>query len=160
MSEDELVAAFRAGRLSRRAFVRQLVDRGMPLGDALEFAERLVPEAPSGGEPARDPQRQPRDPQRPETGARRLARELSLCPVQVDGLEVAPVADGYTILHSARDRVHSLNGTAVLVFELCNGRNDAERIAALVQRAFGLPDPPLAETQRCLEMMFAEGLIQ
>jgi hypothetical protein len=46
MSEDELVGAYTSGRLSRRAFVRRLVARGLPLSVALAYASAL---APGGG---------------------------------------------------------------------------------------------------------------
>lgn len=46
MSEDELVAAYTEGKLSRRAFVRRLVTRGVPLAAAIAYANAL---APSGG---------------------------------------------------------------------------------------------------------------
>lgn len=146
MSEAELVAEFTAGRLPRRAFVRQLVERGMPLTDALAFAQRLVPEAAEQTSTADA---------REATGP----RVMSSRPVQADDLEIATVADGYTIINPRRQRVHSLNNTALVVFELCNGKNDSTEIALLLQRAFALAAPPLAETQSCLESMFSEGLI-
>ena len=43
MSEDELVAAYTAGNLSRRAFVRRLVTRGVPLAAAVAYASALAP---------------------------------------------------------------------------------------------------------------------
>jgi hypothetical protein len=145
VSEEELVAAFKAGRLTRRAFVRQLVERGMPFNEALEFAEQLVPEA-GHLEPA-------------ATAAQTGRRGMSSRPVQAGGLEVKEVSGGYMILDAARDRGHSLNHTAVVVFELCTGQNDSTKIAQLLQSAFGLPSPPLAETLSCLERLFHEGLI-
>lgn len=46
MSEDELVEAYSSGHLSRRAFIRRLVSRGVPLAAALGYASAL---APAGG---------------------------------------------------------------------------------------------------------------
>jgi hypothetical protein len=46
MSEDELVAAYTDGHMSRRVFVRRLVTRGVPLAAALAYANAL---SPSGG---------------------------------------------------------------------------------------------------------------
>jgi len=53
MSEDELVAAYTAGNLSRRAFVRRLVTRGVPLAAAVAYASALAP----GGGPSWVPPR-------------------------------------------------------------------------------------------------------
>jgi Coenzyme PQQ synthesis protein D (PqqD) len=146
LSEAELVAEFTAGRVARRAFVRQLVERGMPLPDALAYAQRLVPEAVEQA-PAQDAR---------ETKGPRV---MSSRPVQADDLEIAAVADGYTIINPRRQRVHSLNNTALVLFELCNGKNDSTELARLLQIAFALAAPPLAETQSCLEALFDEGLI-
>ncbi len=145
MSEQELVAAFTAGRLTRRAFVRQLVERGMPMTDALAYAESLVPEADSAA-PAPTPANTARGTRAPK-------------PVQTRGLEISFVGDGYVVLQPATERMHSLNHTAALVLELCTGENDSEEIARLLQNAFGLTAPPLAETETCLETLFGEGLI-
>jgi hypothetical protein len=46
MSEDELVEAYTSGRLPRRAFIRRLVARGVPLTAAIAYASSL---APAGG---------------------------------------------------------------------------------------------------------------
>lgn len=43
MSEEELVQAYTDGHLSRRAFVRRLVTRGVPLAAALAYASALAP---------------------------------------------------------------------------------------------------------------------
>lgn len=142
MSEQELVAAFTEGRLTRRAFVRQLVDRGMPMADALAYAEDLVPEArPSAWVP-------------PPAGATRSAK-----PVQSEGLEISFVGDGYVVYQPARDRMHSLNNTAALVLELCTGEHDVAEIARLLQGAFALSEPPVDDTRRCLDALYAEGLV-
>lgn len=47
MSEDELVAAYTEGKLSRRAFVRRLVTRGVPLAAAIAYANALTPSGAS-----------------------------------------------------------------------------------------------------------------
>ena len=53
--------------------------------------------------------------------------------VKADGHEFNPVPDGYVIYQSGRDRVHFLNPTAVIVYELCDGRHSVEQIG----REFG-----------------------
>ena len=61
-------------------------------------------------------------------------------PRHAEGVEINQVADGYVVYHPARDRVHYLNQTATIVLELCNGKNDAAKIASLLQTAYELPD--------------------
>lgn len=154
MSEEDLAAAFKAGRLTRRAFVRQLVERGMPMTDALAFAESLVPEArPAAPAPPDLPAQA-----LPPEGPARLADGAK--PTQIPGLEIGFLGDGYVVLHPAEERMHSLNHTAALVLELCTGENDSSEIARLLQNAFGLSEPPLDETRMCLETLFRESLIR
>ena len=58
------------------------------------------------------------------------------------------------------DRVHYLNHTAVLILELCNGRNTPARIATLLQHAYGLSEAPEEEVADTLVKMTEEGLIR
>ena len=41
--------------------------------------------------------------------------------VRAEGLDVNEVPDGYVIYQTEADRVHYLNKTAAIVFELCDG---------------------------------------
>lgn len=143
MDDDELDVAYREGRLTKRAFVRQRLDRGDDMTGALARAESLVPAAPPP--PAPEPQA--------------AADTVSERPVMRDELLVNFVGDGYVVYRPDSKRMHSLNHTAALVLELCTGRNDADGIARLLQSSFGLPDPPASETRRCLRELHAEGLI-
>ena len=80
---------------------------------------------------------------------------------QADNLEVNEVPDGYIIYQSARDRVHYLNKTAAVVFELCNGKLDAQSIVARVAQAFELGESSAdAEIAACLDSLLKEGLVQ
>jgi len=45
MSEDQLVDAYKAGRISRRVFVRGLLARGVPVAAAIAYATALAPTA-------------------------------------------------------------------------------------------------------------------
>jgi hypothetical protein len=148
--EEELVRAFREGRLTRRAFVRQLVEGGMEMPAALAYAEVLVP-APNDGEASTatatgaSPSTSPFMPER---------------PVQVDELEINFVGDGYVVYHPSTDRMHSLNHTAAVVLELCTGANDQSEIARLLRDVYELPEPPEDDIRQCLESLFEEGLIR
>src|SRR5262245_60816762 len=81
-------------------------------------------------------------------------------PKRIDGLEVNPVEDGFMIYQPDKDRVHYLNHTAVLVFELCDGQRSAAEIAELVQKAYGLPKRPRKEVDAALAKMQGEGLLE
>jgi hypothetical protein len=144
---DLLAEAFIEGRLTRRAFVRQLVDGGMTMPDALAYADSLVPSSP---------------PPEPVPVAATPAPERSLPekPVRNPDLVIEFVGDGYLVFHPVNQRMHSLNATAALVLELCTGEHDVVQIADSVGRAFGLPDPPEGETRDCVEALLAEDLVR
>ena len=148
MSDEELVRAFTEGRISRRVFVRRLVDGGMPMPSAVSYAEALVPTATSAGAAT------------PVGTEAREPMGMAARPKQVDALEVNFVGDGYIVYQPARDRMHSLNHTAAVVMELCTGDNDPDEIARRLQRIFELPEPPEEETRHCLAVLFDEGLIR
>jgi hypothetical protein len=81
------------------------------------------------------------------------------CPRPTPGIEVNRVTDGYVVYDPERDRVHYLNHTAVLLFELCDGRRRAADLPRLLQSIYDLPEVPLAEVSTYLEKLFAEGLV-
>jgi hypothetical protein len=81
-------------------------------------------------------------------------------PKRVDGLEINELPDGYIIYQQDRDRVHYLNRTAVLVFEMCDGAVDADTIPDLLKRAYDLSEAPTAEVEQCLARFVDEGLIE
>jgi hypothetical protein len=80
-------------------------------------------------------------------------------PKKAEGLEVNELPDGYVIYQQASDRVHYLNRTAVLVFEVCDGQVTAAAIPDLVRQAYDLDAAPTAEVEECLARFLDEGLI-
>ena len=78
---------------------------------------------------------------------------------QVEPRSVTEAPDGYIINQSERGRVHFLNGIAVLVYELCDGKRSVRDIETSVQKAFGLPDPPSEAVSGCLSNLLAEELV-
>ena len=80
-------------------------------------------------------------------------------PRTTEGIEISEVADGYVIYDPKRDRVHYLNQTAAVVLELCNGQVTAGELVALIQDAYGLPEPPVEEVADCVQRLIEEGLI-
>lgn len=81
-------------------------------------------------------------------------------PKRAAGLDVHEVEDGLVVYQPDRDRVHYLNQTSAVVFELCTGEHTEDRIVELVQAAWGLPELPRQEVTTCLEQLRAEGVVQ
>ncbi len=86
--------------------------------------------------------------------------EVGERPRHGDGLEVNDVADGVVVYQPNRDRVHFLNATAALTFELCTGANSREEIVQAVRIAFDLADAPTSDIEMCLAQLRQEGLIE
>ena len=79
--------------------------------------------------------------------------------VRADGLDVNEVPDGYVVYQTAADRVHYLNKTAAIVFELCDGARGAGRHCGArkrVVRARGTAD---GEIEACIQSLLKEGLV-
>jgi hypothetical protein len=81
-------------------------------------------------------------------------------PSKAPGLEINEVADGLVVYEDATERVHYLNNTASVVFELCTGENSEQEIATLLGRAFSLPSPPLADIHKCLDQLRSQGVVR
>jgi hypothetical protein len=79
---------------------------------------------------------------------------------QRDDLEVNEAADGLVVYDPEAERVHHLNRSASLVFELCTGENSEDEIIDLVTKAFGLDLAPSDEVQQCLASLSHEGLVR
>lgn len=78
--------------------------------------------------------------------------------VRADGLDVNEVPDGYVIYQLAADRVHYLNNTAAIIFELCDGERDARDITARVGQIFELETAD-GEIEACIQSLLKEGLV-
>jgi Coenzyme PQQ synthesis protein D (PqqD) len=79
---------------------------------------------------------------------------------QADNLEVHEVPDGYVVYQSPQDRVHYLNKTAAIVFEMCDGRRGQDDVIARTAQAFDLDARAHDEIRSCLERLIKEGLVQ
>lgn len=77
-----------------------------------------------------------------------------------DGLQISQAASGYVVFDESRDRVHYLNHTAVLILELCDGELSPEDIAAYLQEAYSLSEPPTTEVEAYLARLAEEGLVR
>jgi hypothetical protein len=80
-------------------------------------------------------------------------------PRHVEGLEAHEVDDGLVVYDAAADRVHHLNATASIVFELCTGDHTDAEIEALVAAAWHLPEPAHDSVRGCLAQLRTEGVI-
>lgn len=80
-------------------------------------------------------------------------------PAKVDGLTVEEAADGLAVTQPAAGRVHRLNQTAAVVFDLCTGERSVESIAETIQAIYGLADSPLEVVMECLDHLRREGVV-
>jgi Coenzyme PQQ synthesis protein D (PqqD) len=78
---------------------------------------------------------------------------------QVAGLEINQTPDGWVIYQQETDRVHFLNPTAVLVFELCNGRHTVVEIDKILSTAFALSAPMTDKVYLCVSSLVDQGLV-
>jgi coenzyme PQQ synthesis protein D (PqqD) len=79
--------------------------------------------------------------------------------VRAENLDVNEVPDGYVIYQTEADRVHYLNKTASIVFELCDGARAADDIVARVGKLFEVEGAADNEIQACLQSLLKEGLV-
>lgn len=81
-------------------------------------------------------------------------------PKRLRDIEINDVADGYIVYQVEKDRVHYLNHTGALILELCSGTNTAEDIPKLIQQAYDLSAPPIAEVRECLDKLRTEQIVE
>jgi hypothetical protein len=75
------------------------------------------------------------------------------------GLEVTQVPDGVVIFQASRDRVHYLNPTAAIVFELCGLGKSRGEIESFMFDGFSLAATPADDVGSCLVALESEGLV-
>jgi hypothetical protein len=75
------------------------------------------------------------------------------------GLELNPAPDGYVIYQTAKERVHFLNPTAAIVYELCISGKSLREIEAVLRDAFSLSQDPSAAVRDCIKSLLDEQLI-
>ena len=79
--------------------------------------------------------------------------------VQARNLEVHEVPDGYIVYQADQDRVHYLNKTAAIIFELCNGSLNADTVVTRVAQVFDLGSSAHDEIRSGLTTLMKEGLV-
>lgn len=80
-------------------------------------------------------------------------------PEQHPNLKIFEADDGYVVYHRERDRVHFLNHTAVLLLELCNGKHSVAEMTGILEKSYGLDQPPEKEVVDIINSFEQEGLI-
>jgi len=76
-----------------------------------------------------------------------------------DGLEKTEVPDGFVIFKAETEKVHYLNPTAAIIFELSDGTRNLKEIAEFMREAYELPQAPLAEVLACSQNLVEQGLL-
>jgi len=79
---------------------------------------------------------------------------------QTPGCEVSHMPDGFVVYQVAKEKVHYLNPSAAMIYELCGTKLTVAGIAIYLQKAFALPEPPLSEVTDCIGALVTEGLIE
>ena len=74
-------------------------------------------------------------------------------------LEISEAEDGLVVLNVVARRVHHLNSTSSLLFELCTGDNTVESIIQTMAYLSEVLKLPEFDTNETLQMFFREGLI-
>lgn len=85
--------------------------------------------------------------------------DLTVTFEQTSGSEISQTSDGVVVYQPQRERVHYLNPTASLVYDLCREAQSVGAIAAYLQDAFSLLEPPHDEVSLCIEQLVTEDLI-
>lgn len=79
---------------------------------------------------------------------------------QVPGLETHEADDGLVVFDPATDKLHHLNGTAGVLFELCDGSRDVQEMVRVVTELFTLPESPTSQVGEALELLSLQSLIR
>lgn len=81
-------------------------------------------------------------------------------PRTAEDLEFDEVEDGLIVYQQATERVHHLNRTAAIVFELCDGSHEPAAIATIVGELYGLERAPADAVESCIARFVHEGLVR
>lgn len=78
----------------------------------------------------------------------------------VEGLELTEVPDGRVVYQAARERVHFLNPTAVIVFELCGEKLSVGAIESFLKDVYDMDEAPTAAVRECIGSLLNEKLLR
>jgi Trypsin-co-occurring domain 2/Coenzyme PQQ synthesis protein D (PqqD) len=80
-------------------------------------------------------------------------------PVRAAGLEVQEVEGGLMIYQAEPERVHHLNNTAAIAFELCDGKSTVAEISEQLAAVFGLDGLPAGAAETCVADLWSKKVI-
>lgn len=81
------------------------------------------------------------------------------CLKQADKLEVHEAQDGLVVFNPKTDRVHHLNPTAAVLFELCDGSRQTSELPELVAELFSMDEPPRDAITEGLVQLVEQGVL-
>jgi Glycosyl transferases group 1/Coenzyme PQQ synthesis protein D (PqqD) len=81
-------------------------------------------------------------------------------PQHAEHLDVTQTEDGLVVFEPTRNKVHHLNTSAAVIFDLIDGTNDEPTIAAAVQALFKLDETPTSDVASTLQRFRAERLVR
>ena len=79
---------------------------------------------------------------------------------QVEGLEVHEADDGLIVFNANTDRVHHLNPTAGVVFELCLQPRTPAGLLDALQTLYQKDNLPADDIHQTVSQLVTEGLLQ
>jgi GR25 family glycosyltransferase involved in LPS biosynthesis len=80
-------------------------------------------------------------------------------PQRAAGLDIAELPAGLVVRQPEPLRLHRLNNTASIVWELCDGKHTVAEIAVALAEAFALSVLPLAEAAACVADLRRAGVL-
>ena len=78
---------------------------------------------------------------------------------RASGLEVHETDDGLIIFNPTTDKVHHLNPTAGVLWELCTGPKTAAQLTIDIAALFSLDEPPTDAVDAALEQLVSEKVL-
>lgn len=74
-------------------------------------------------------------------------------------LDTHETEDGLIVFNPVTDRVHHLNFTASVLFELCQGTHAAAELASMMAELYALEETPIETVETSLQQLVADGLL-
>lgn len=78
---------------------------------------------------------------------------------QKSGLEVHEADDGLIVFNPATDKVHHLNPTAGVLFELCAEPNTVSSLGELLRQLYELDTVPFEDVKTGIKQLLGEGVL-
>jgi len=78
---------------------------------------------------------------------------------RAQNLDVHETEDGLIVFDPATDRVHHLNYSAGILFELCQGTHGAGELTEMLQALYEMDAPPAEDVATGLRELVAKGVL-